>query len=203
MKLDTQSYTVATALTATFLSMRASLPGIPTAAREADRADAFAGAKWLLQTITPDGMIPGYLDGKTEHGTNESIPYCTEAFVAAELLLPLAAHRAMVSSRLNSTVEFLVQTQRPEGGWYDPHSPRSLSLLQWYSQKVDPANELVNDAIARYFAYVRREGVAAFGRTELCCDVVNELGFLGLALADAIGPWASWQRILRSKDAFS
>ena len=194
MNLETQSYTVSTALTGVaFFAMRASLHGQTVDDKNADRATATSGVKWLLQTIEPSGNIPGHFDGRLEKG-NESIPYSTEGIIAAELLLP-GGHVALTASRINATVRFLVRNQRAQGGWFDAHSPRSLSLLQWYYQAVDQTDASVNEGIARYFAYLRRVGVRSFGRTELCCDVVQELGFLGLALADAVGPWASWRSL--------
>jgi hypothetical protein len=78
-------------------------------------------------------------------------------------------------------------TELGNGGLNQPHAlPITLKALG-----LDCMWD-VDEPIARYFGYVHRVGVRAFGRTELCCDVANDLGFLGLALADAAGPWVSW-----------
>jgi hypothetical protein len=114
MKLDTQSYTVATALTGVaFFSMLGDLSEATPDQQAADQAPASAAVNWLLTTILPNGNIPGHLDGAVEVGTNESVPYCSEAFIAAELFLPAqtGGHAALIRSRLNDTVRFLVDNQ--------------------------------------------------------------------------------------------
>jgi hypothetical protein len=152
-----------------------------------------AALRWTLGTIATDGHMPDILDGSIEAGTNGSaIPYASEAVIAAQLLVQDAS-TLLSASRLNLTVRYLCRTQLPGGGWSDDHSPRSLSMLQWYLTYVDPNDAEVLAAIRRFLGWVTRVGWRQIGReNELCCSEPGVWGFLGLALADAILPWSTF-----------
>ena len=138
----------------------------------------------------------------------QPIAYSTEAFIDADLRFPAAVHGQFVA-KLNSTVQFLVKNQSKDGTWgawqghaipgrFDPigdaqRSPRVVSLLQWWHQKVEP-DAKVAASIAKYATFLtnpaNHEGYGLGGPTARWLALPT--GFVGLAIADLVLPWSTF-----------
>ena len=129
----------------------------------------------------------------------------------------------LLGHTLNKTVQFLVRNQSKDGSWgawqnhssdltnaavgsptthdtlqFTPggdaqRSPRVLSLLQWFDQRVAKGTDLnVRQSIQKYVAFLLNPtnrpnyGIAAPGWLAL------PAGFVGLAAADLISPWCTF-----------
>ena len=67
-------------------------------------------------------------------------------------------------------------------------SPRALSLLQWYYQRVEPLPAVAN-SIQRYVDYLlQKKHWAPYGLNSLALPT----GFVGLAIADLIEPFVTF-----------
>ena len=121
----------------------------------------------------------------------QPISYAAEGFVAVSVHIPAAAHAL---TALNSTVAWVVRNQSADGTWGilnsadGERSPRCATLLQWYSIVVHRTEE-VEQAIARYLAYLL---VPANSVRYGVNTVPLPTGFVGLVMADALEPWATF-----------
>jgi hypothetical protein len=120
----------------------------------------------------------------------DTISYCTEGFVAADLLLENEAVGAALRRELAPSVQWMLDRQNADGSWGklrsadQQRSPRAVTLLTWAHRWIDPA-EPVATAVRRYCAYLLDpENSRAYGVKEL----VRTSGFVGLAVADILQP---------------
>lgn len=137
----------------------------------------------------------------------QPITYSTESLVLCDFRYP-ALHSSLAT--LNVTVAWLVAHQNHDGSWgqfdqlrspagavrFSPsgdaeRSPRALSLLQWYAERVEATPEVVN-AIGKFVGFVLNAtaskgfGVAQWDNGALVT------GFVGLAVADLVEPWSTF-----------
>ncbi|MCP4643997.1 MAG: hypothetical protein GY851_26375 [bacterium] len=186
-KLSVEQYTIATATTgAALMSELYAITG------KAEYKDIATGAvTWLLKTRKDDGEIPYTLAGRTlDSWPLDTMSYCTEAFVGADLLLGDDALRTAMHDTLAQSVDWLVTGQNVDGSWGtlrsadQQRSPRAVTLLSWALRWTD-AEEPVADAVRRYCVFLLNpENSKAYGVKEL----VRTTGFVGLAAADILKP---------------
>ncbi len=186
-KLSVEPYTIATATTGgAFFS---ELYGIT---QNPQYRDVAAGAvAWLLTTRKDDGEIPYTLAGNDlDTWPLDTMSYCTEAFVAADLLLGDDALQQTMRRQLEASVRWMIHGQNPDGSWGElrsedqQRSPRALTLLTW-AYPWTAEQEAVARAVNAYCAFLLNpENSAAYGIKEL----VRTSGFVGLALADLLQP---------------
>lgn len=183
--LSMKPYTISTATTggAFFSTLYAISP------RPEYREVALGATKWLLKIRKPDGEIPYTLDGKIETTWPlDTLSYCTEAFVAADMHLKDKEIREFLGRELRPTVEWLLAGQNPDGSWGkmrspdQQRSPRAVSLLTWYYRTVEP-DPKVAEAVRRYCRFLLDPSNSkAYGIKEL----VRTTGFVGLTVAEII-----------------
>ena len=186
-KLSVEPYTIATATTGT--AFMAELYAI-TGKREYKEI-ATNATKWLLETRKEDGEIPYTLAGRTLNSWPlDTMSYCAEGFVAADLLLKGEAIRAALRARLAASVRWLLEGQNADGSWGtlrsadQQRSPRAVTLLTWAYPWTD-AQDAVAEGVRKYCAFLLKpENSRAYGVKEL----VRTTGFVGLTLADVLKP---------------
>jgi hypothetical protein len=123
--------------------------------------------QWIIDSMSDDGRIP-YIITPTDltPTTYQPITYSTESFIDVDLRYNSPQTKALLAP-LKKTVLWLVHNQSDDGSWgYIPkppehgllafsasgdaqRSPRALSLLQWYYQRMEPLPE-VQAAIQKY-----------------------------------------------------
>lgn len=183
--LSTAPYTISTATTGA--SFFATLYSIT---RNGDCRDvARNAAPWLLTIRKPDGEIIYTLDGKAEtQWPLDTLAYCTEAFVAADLYINDAEFRARLRRNVRPTIDWFLAKQNADGTWGtlrsqdQQRSPRAVTLLTWYYRQVqrDPR---IADAVRRYCRYLLDPANSrAYGVKEL----VRTTGFVGLVVAEIL-----------------
>ncbi len=186
-KLSVEPYTIATATTGgAFFSELYAITKNPQY-----RELAAGAVTWLLQTRKDDGEIPYTLAGQTlDSWPLDTMSYCTEAFIAADLLLEDEALRQNLRRQLEPSVHWMISGQNPDGSWGalrsadQQRSPRALTLLTWacpWTAQREAAAKAVN-AYCEFL--LNPENSAAYGVKEL----VRTSGFVGLALADLLQP---------------
>lgn len=186
-KLSTEPYTIAAATTGgAFMSELHAITEKP------EYRDVAAGAvRWLLSTRKDDGEIPYTLAGSLmETWPLDTMSYCTEGFIAADLLLDDEDLRAALRRDLAPSVQWMLAGQNADGSWGElrsqdqQRSPRAVSLLSWaYEWAEEP--EPVAESVRRYCAYLLDPANSkAYGVKEL----VRTSGFVGLAVADILQP---------------
>ncbi|MBN1347013.1 MAG: hypothetical protein JXQ73_30260 [Phycisphaerae bacterium] len=190
-KLSLEPYTISTATTGgAFFSELFAITGNPEHKRVA--ADA---TRWLLEIRKADGELPYTLAGKTLNSWPlDTLSYCTEAFVAADLHLKDPELRARLLDRLEPTVRWYLGRQNPDGSWGklrsadQQRSPRSLTLLSWWHDRVEPTPE-ISGAIRKYCGFLLNPSHGkAYGVKEL----LRTSGFVGLAIAELIKPCSTF-----------
>ena len=154
---------------------------------------ALGATKWLLKIRAEDGEIPYILDGVGPDGWDwplDTITYCTEAFVAADVHLKDSAFQSFLRKELKSTVQWLLERQNPDGTWGklrspdQQRSPGVVTLLAWYYRNAEP-DPRIAESIRRYcYFLLDPENSRAYGVKEL----VRTTGFVGLAVAGLIKP---------------
>ena len=174
---------------------------------------SIGAARWIADTIGPDGTVPYIVTppDPTTHVLYQPIAYSTESFIDADLRFPSAVHVHLVA-KLNATIRFLVKNQSKDGTWgawqgnsvpgrFDPigdaqRSPRVLSLLQWWHQQVDP-DPTVEAAITRYTDFLTTPANhAPYGLGGPTARwLALPTGFVGLAIADLLQPWSTFRPI--------
>ncbi|MBN1491853.1 MAG: hypothetical protein JXA69_18220, partial [Phycisphaerae bacterium] len=145
--------------------------------------------KWLLTIRKPDGEIPYILHGKTEtRWPLDTMTYCAEAFIAADIHLKDAALREAMKKELRPSVEWLLKRQNADGSWGtlrspdQQRSPRVVTLLSWYYREVDH-DPKVAEAVRKYCRFLLDPANSkAYGVKEL----VRTTGFVGLVVADLL-----------------
>ncbi|HOF38450.1 MAG TPA: hypothetical protein PLD73_00125 [Candidatus Hydrogenedentes bacterium] len=186
-KLSVEPYTIATATTGgAFFS---ELYGITKNPQY--RGVAAGAVAWLLTTRKDDGEIPYTLAGNNlDTWPLDTMSYCTEAFVAADLLLEDEALRQSMRRQLEASVQWMINGQNPDGSWGElrsedqQRSPRALTLLTW-AYPWTAQHDAVARAVNAYCAFLLNpENSAAYGIKEL----VRTSGFVGLAVADLLQP---------------
>lgn len=186
-KLSVEPYTIATATSGgAFMSELFAL----THATEY-REVATGAVQWLLGTRRDDGEIPYTLAGQTlDSWPLDTMSYCTEAFLAADLLLGDVALNEKMRRELEASVRWMLGGQNPDGSWGklrsadQQRSPRAVTLLTWASPWTEN-REAAADAVERYCRFLLKpENSKAYGVKEL----VRTSGFVGLALADILKP---------------
>jgi len=186
-KLSVEPYTIATATSGgAFMSELYALSNAPEY-----REVATGAVKWLLGTRKPDGEIPYTLAGQTlDSWPLDTMSYCTEAFIAADLLLGDAALSQRMRRDLEASVQWMLERQNPDGSWGklrsadQQRSPRAVTLLTWAYPWTEK-HEAVAEAVERYCNFLLKpENSKAYGVKEL----VRTSGFVGLALGDILKP---------------
>jgi len=184
-RLSMKPYTISTATTGgAFFSTLYSISPRPEY-----RDVALGATKWLLKIRKPDGEIPYTLDGKIETTWPlDTLSYCTEAFVAADMHLKDTEIREFLGRELRPTIEWLLAGQNPDGSWGkmrspdQQRSPRAVSLLTWYYRTIEP-DPKVAEAVRRYCRFLLDPSNSkAYGVKEL----VRTTGFVGLTVAEII-----------------
>jgi hypothetical protein len=186
-KLSVDPYTIATATTGgALMSELYAITG------KTEYKEIATGAiTWLLNSRKDDGEIPYTLAGKTLNSWPlDTMSYCTEAFIASDLLLKDKALRAAMHRDLGASVDWLVTGQNADGSWGklrsadQQRSPRAVTLLSWALRWMEN-KEPVAEALQRYCAFLlKAENSKAYGVKEL----VRTTGFVGLAAADILKP---------------
>jgi hypothetical protein len=186
-KLSVEPYTIATATSGgAFMSELYAVTNRP------EHREVAAGAvQWLLGTRRDDGEIPYTLAGQTlDSWPLDTMSYCTEAFLAADLLLGDVALNEKMRRELEASVRWMLGGQNPDGSWGklrsadQQRSPRAVTLLTWAYPWTEN-REAVADAVERYCRFLLKpENSKAYGVKEL----VRTSGFVGLALADILKP---------------
>ncbi|MFO7974356.1 MAG: hypothetical protein R6V12_06970 [Candidatus Hydrogenedentota bacterium] len=186
-KLSVEPYTIATATSGgAFMSELYAVTNTP------EYREVAAGAvKWLLETRQPDGEIPYTLAGNTlDSWPLDTMSYCTEAFIAADLLLGDASVSQKMRQNLEASVQWMLDGQNPDGSWGklrsadQQRSPRAVTLLTW-AYPWTGKHEAVAEAVQQYCNFLLDpENSKAYGVKEL----VRTSGFVGLALADILKP---------------
>ncbi|MCP4639670.1 MAG: hypothetical protein GY851_04525, partial [bacterium] len=146
---------------------------------------------WLLGTRKDDGEIPYTLAGNTlDSWPLDTMSYCTEGFVAAEVFLKDESVREALRRELVASVEWMASGQNADGSWGtlrsadQQRSPRAVTLLTWAHRWID-AKEPVAEAVRRYCAFLLTPSNSkAYGVKEL----VRTSGFVGLMVADILEP---------------
>ena len=186
-KLSVEPYTIATATTGgAFFSELYAITKNPQY-----RELAAGAVTWLLKTRKDDGEIPYTLAGQTlDSWPLDTMSYCTEAFIAADLLLEDEALRQDLRRQLEPSVQWMINGQNSDGSWGalrsadQQRSPRALTLLTW-AYPWTARHEAVAKAVNAFCAFLLNpETSAAYGVKEL----VRTSGFVGLALADLLQP---------------
>ncbi len=185
--LSIEPYTIATANTGTsFFSELYAITG------NTEYRDVALGAvKWLLKIRKPDGELPYVLDGRTEDTWPlDTLSYCTEAFIAADLRLKDPALHALLARELKPTIQWFLARQNEDGSWGrlrsadQQRSPRAVTLLTWYYRTVE-ADPRIAASIRRYCRFLLDAGNSrAYGVKEL----VRTTGFAGLTVAELLLP---------------
>ena len=183
--LSIEPYTVSTATTGG--AFFASLYAITDKSEYRDVARN--ATKWLLTIRKPDGEIPYILHGKTEtQWPLDTMTYCTEAFVAADIHLKDAALREAMKKELRPSVEWLLKGQNADGSWGmlrspdQQRSPRVVTLLSWYYRELEQ-DPRIADAVRKYCHFLLEPANSkAYGVKEL----VRTTGFVGLVIADLL-----------------
>jgi hypothetical protein len=147
--------------------------------------------RWLTRIRQGDGELPYLLDGgQLKDWPLDTLSYCVEAFVAADMHLNDADLHKHLGKELQQTVRWLLGRQKPDGSWGglrsgdQRRSPRSVTLLTWAYRRVQ-ADPKIADSVRRYCQYLLdRKDSAAYGVKEL----VITSGFVGLTVADMINP---------------
>jgi len=183
--LSVKPYTIATATTGgAFFS---ELFGITQDARY--RQVALDATRWLTKIRQRDGELPYILDGgRLKDWPLDTLSYCVEAFVAADMYLKDADLHKHLSKELQQTVRWFLGRQKPDGSWGElrsadqRRSPRAVTLLTWYYRQVQ-ADPPIADSVRRYCQYLLDpKNSMAYGVKEL----VITSGFVGLTVADAL-----------------
>ena len=127
--------------------------------------------KWLLDSRNSSGVIPYILHGPNGslfpgHYIYQAITYSSESFISNALRFPDSA--VAMASQLNSTVDWMIKEQNPDGTWGvllsgdGERSPRAVSLLQWHNS-IFPSSK-TTAAIASFVKYLLDpQNSAAFG----------------------------------------
>ena len=173
------------------------------------RSVALAAAAWIVQNRTKDGRIPYTITPPNDSPTTyQPISYSAESFIDVDLRYPEAIDSL---TPLRSTCDWLVANQSADGSWgrFDDaprsklhsgftasgdaqRSPRALSLLQWCSTRLRPADPAHGAAAQRYVDFLLiPEQSDAFGVNTLSLPT----GFVGLAIADFILPWVTFRSV--------
>jgi len=189
--LSLKPYTISTATTGGgFFSALYALTG------KAEYGDIAAGAvAWLLKIRKPDGEIPYLLDGEVSADWPlDTLTYCTEAFVPADLYLKDKKTREMLRREIKPTIEWLLARQKADGSWGEmrsadqQRSPRAVSLLAWYYRSVQP-DPKIQAAVRRYVAFLLDpERARDYGIKTL----VRTTGFAGLTVAEILLPGSTY-----------
>jgi hypothetical protein len=190
--LSVAPYTISTATTGgTFFASLYTITGKP------QYRDVAAGAtRWLLKIPKPDGEFPYILDGKVEsQWPLDTLAYCTEAFVAADVYLKDDdLLRKRMSKELRPTVLWLIERQNADGSWGklrsadQQRSPRAVTLLSWYYNRVE-RDPKVADSVRKYCRFLLDPANSrAYGAKEL----VRTTGFIGLAVAEIVAPGSTF-----------
>jgi hypothetical protein len=217
-ELNAGAYTIATATTGSCALVEMSNLGVDVQGADLDNVAANA-IGWLLKSRTADGAIPYIIHPHDNSSVVfQPITYSTESMIIADLRYP---HLHAELATLKSTVHFLVDHQNADGSWgvwtrdardlagrnplgFSPdadaiRSPRAVSLLQWYVMHVE-ADPAVSAAIAKFVKFLLDPAkMKAFGVCGPDTDskTANEAsalvtGFVGLAAADLIKPWSTF-----------
>jgi hypothetical protein len=189
--LSVKPYTIATATTGgAFFSALYALTEKPEYKNIAQDA-----VSWLLKIRKPDGEIPYVLDGQTsEDWPLDTLSYCTEAFIAADVYLKDAELKMKLGTELKPTVEWLLARQNPDGSWGvmqspdQQRSPRAVTLLAWYYRNVEP-DPKIKDAVLNYCLFLLDpEKSKDYGIKKL----VRTTGFAGLTVAEILQPGSTY-----------
>ena len=190
-KLSTEPYTISTGTTGgAFFSELYAITG------DRRHRDVAAGAtRWLLKIRKPDGEIPYTLAGRTlTQWPLDTLSYCTEAFMAADVHLKDAALRAELRKSLAPTIQWFLAGQNADGSWGklrsadQQRSPRAVSLLVWYYCHVKP-DPKVAESVGRYCRFLLNpKNSKAYGVKEL----VRTTGFVGLTVAEIVAPGSTF-----------
>ena len=158
---------------------------------------ASGATKWLLNLETKDGQIPYILDGREKirwAWPLDTLAYCTEALVAADLYLNDPKVEKMLRTNLKDTLRWYLKLQNEDGSWGklrsadQQRSPRAVTLLAWYYRQVDP-DPKVSDAIRRYCRFLLDpKNSRAYGVKEL----LRTSGFVGLTVAEILAPGSTF-----------
>ncbi len=186
-KLSVEPYTIATATTGGALMSELYAITGKTEYKEI----ATGAVTWLLSTRKDDGEIPYTLAGNTlTSWPLDTMSYCTEAFIASNLLLKDEALQTAMHRDLGTSVGWLVTGQNADGSWGklrsadQQRSPRAVTLLSW-ALRWTKEKERIAEALQRYCAFLlKEENSKAYGVNEL----VRTTGFVGLATADILKP---------------
>jgi len=189
--LSLKPYTIATATTGgAFFS---ELFAITRNARY--RQVAADATRWLIKIRQDNGELPYLLDGgQLKDWPLDTLSYCVEAFVAADMHLGDADLHKHLGKELQHTVRWFLGRQKPDGSWGglrsgdQRRSPRAVTLLTWYYRQVQ-ADPKVADSVRRYCQYLLDpKNSTAYGVKEL----VITSGFVGLTVADILSPGCSF-----------
>ncbi len=184
-KLSPEPYTISTATTGgAFFSELFAITGQPK------YKEIAAGAtRWLVKIRKEDGELPYTLAGKTlTCWPLDTLSYCTEAFVAADMYLKDPGLQDLLRKKLKPTVRWFLAGQNADGSWGklrsadQQRSPRSLTLLSWFYRHVDPSPEAA-ESVRKYCRFLLNpENSKAYGVKTL----VRTSGFVGLAVAEIV-----------------
>lgn len=183
--LSLKPYTIATATTGgAFFAELFAITSNPRYRQVA--ADA---TRWLIKIRQHDGELPYILDGgRLKDWPLDTLSYCVEAFVAADMYLHDSDLHRHLGKELQQTVRWFLGRQNPDGSWGklrtadQRRSPRAVTLLTWYYRQVQ-ADPKIADSVRRYCLYLLDpKNSTAYGVKEL----VITSGFVGLALADVL-----------------
>lgn len=172
--------------------------------------------KWILSKVEADGKIPYILTPTSDNGHTlyQPITYSTESFIDIDLRFP-DMHTELATT-LKRTVDFMVRNQSADGSWgrwnstleeqmggpvlrFSPsgdaqRSPRALSLLQWYYQRVSP-DPAVAKAIRMYATFITTAANQAQYGIGAPTWLTLPTGFVGLAVADLLQPWSTFRPV--------
>ena len=208
--LNIMPYTISTALAGGVFYAELYALGAGTVPAQLDVADN--AVSWLLRNIQANGTIPYVINPPSliDH-TFQCISYSTEAFVDLHLRRGAAA-LAKLRAKLAPTIEYVLGRQDASSGALLPgnatnstergeiqRSARAASLLQWWHQAVDPADERPPEAITKYVSWLRTEAGAA---NEGLNNWALPTGFIGLMVADLVEPsWPTFTSWRPAKEA--
>ncbi len=190
-KLSLEPYTIATATTGgAFFSELFDITGNPE-----HRNIALGAIKWLVRIRKDDGELPYILAGGTmSRWPLDTLSYCTEAFVAADMYLKDPAIRSLLRKELTPTIRWFLAGQNPDGSWGklrsadQQRSPRAVTLLAWYYRQVDP-DPKVAESVQRYCRFLLDpKNSKAYGVKEL----LRTSGFVGLTVAEILAPGSTF-----------
>ena len=98
-----------------------------------------------------------------------------------------------MAGRLNTTVDYMLKEQNPDGTWGKllsgdgERSPRVVSLLQWHHTVFPRADKAA--AIAKFVGYLLEpRNSEAYGMR----NGILQTGFVGLVFADLIQPYVTF-----------